>query len=97
MTENDQEHEHDHSQCRALLGSLSEYIDGTLQAEICAQIEKHMEGCENCRVVVDTMRKTVEIYHETGQEVGLPGAVRQRLFFRLHLEDFLKPEESQTK
>ena len=90
MTEKD----HEHDQCRALLGSLSDYIDGNLRAEICAEIEKHMEGCENCRVVVDTMRKTVEIYHETSQPAGLPGEVRQRLFFRLHLEDFLKPEES---
>jgi anti-sigma factor RsiW len=84
--------EHVHSeQCRQYLGSLSEYVDGELQAELCAQIEEHMRECENCRVVVNTLRKTVELYEQTVPSAELPGPVRERLYARLRLEDYLKP------
>ncbi len=86
--------EHVHGeQCSSLLGSLSEYIDGSLQAEICAQIEEHMKTCENCQVVVNTLRKTVEIYERCNEPTQLPGDVKERLFARLELQDFLKPEK----
>ena len=77
--------EHEHGGCRSLLGSLSDYIDGDLQAELCAQIEEHMRGCENCRIVVDTLRKTVELYEACNQADELPPAVRERLFYKLDL------------
>ncbi len=83
--------EHVHSeQCRRLLGSLSEYIDGELQAELCAQIEEHLQGCENCRIVVDTLRKTVDLYEQAAPPAKLPEGVRERLFLRLELDDYLK-------
>jgi predicted anti-sigma-YlaC factor YlaD len=78
-------------QCSQLLGSLSEYIDGELQAEICAQIEEHVKECDNCRIVVNTLQKTVELYEHTSNEsVVLPDKVRERLFLKLDLQDFLK-------
>jgi anti-sigma factor RsiW len=80
--------EHDHSNCRQLLGSLSDYIDGELDESLCMEIESHMADCENCRVVVDTLRKTVLLYHALPEE-ALPEAVEQRLFRRLELGDFL--------
>ena len=84
------EHTHDHAQCRHLLGSLSDYVDGDLADEICAEIERHMAGCERCQVVVDTLRKTVELYRTTAEEPAtLPTDVRQRLFFRLDLDQFI--------
>lgn len=76
--------------CEELLGSLSDYVDGTLKQELCAELEKHLAGCNNCRVVVNTLRKTVDLYHEMNAEEGLPDDIRRRLFFRLRLEDFSK-------
>lgn len=75
--------------CRNLLASLSDYVDGELKDELCAEIEKHMQGCENCRIVVDTLRKTVLLVHENARETQLPDDVRQRLFHRLELDEFL--------
>ena len=81
--------EHTHTpQCEQLLGSLSEYIDGELQAELCAVLEAHLLECDNCRIVVDTLRKTIELYKETSNPGELPGAVRERLFLKLQLEDY---------
>jgi len=83
--------EHIHTpQCKQLLGSLSDYIDGELQAELCAELEAHLEGCDNCRVVINTLRKTVELYRETNEPVALPEDMRKRLFDKLNLVVDLK-------
>lgn len=78
----------DEKNCKPLLDSLSDYIDGTAQEEICREIERHLSDCENCRVVVDTLEKTVYLYHASA-ETELPNDVRERLFKRLDLDDFL--------
>ncbi len=70
--------------CRDMLGNLSDYIDGDLEAELCAEIEQHLAGCNNCRIVVDTLKRTVTLYHEHGHE-PLPEDVKARLFDALDL------------
>ena len=85
-------HEHDHAHCRDLLSSLSEYVDGSLDPELCSQLERHLSACQRCRVVVDTLKKTVELYHDCAEdEQPLPSDVRSRLFVKLELQDFRKP------
>jgi predicted anti-sigma-YlaC factor YlaD len=80
----------DREYCQSLLASLSEYIDGTLEKELCLEIERHLEGCENCRIVVDSLHKTILLYQTTAAEVTVPEAVRQRLYSRLDLGEFLE-------
>jgi predicted anti-sigma-YlaC factor YlaD len=77
--------------CSQMLGNLSEYIDHELQAELCAEIEAHIKGCDNCRIVVNTLQKTVELYETSNnQQIDLPSAVRERLYLKLELRDRLK-------
>lgn len=79
----------DHESCHHLLNSLSEFVDGSLEAELCLEIERHLADCDNCQVVVDSLRKTIYLYHVSAQESPtVPAEVRQRLFRRLNLEDF---------
>ena len=75
--------------CKSLLGLLSDYVDGTAKDEICRELERHLAGCENCRVVVDTLKKTVYLYQQSDIETDLPTGVRERLFKRLNLDDLL--------
>jgi len=75
--------------CKSLLGSLSDYVDGTAQEEICRELERHLADCENCRIVVDTLKKTVYLY-QANADTDLPVAVRERLFKRLNLDEYLK-------
>ena len=84
------EQEHEHTHCQDLLSSLSEYVDGSLGPELCSELERHMRGCQRCRVVVDTLKKTVELYHDCADEEPLPEEVRSRLFVKLDLQDFRK-------
>jgi anti-sigma factor RsiW len=81
-----------HETCRHLLDSLSDYVDGALDDSLCVELERHLEGCENCRIVVDTLRKTVYLYQVTAQPPAVPDDVRQRLYRRLDLGDFLEKE-----
>jgi anti-sigma factor RsiW len=83
--------DHEHSNCRALLGSLSDYVDGTLSQELCAEIEEHLSDCQNCHLVVDTLRKTISLYHQSAAEAGeVPALVRERLFRVLNLDDYIR-------
>lgn len=83
--------EDDRPTCRTLLGFLSEYVDGELSEELCQEIENHIAECQNCRVVVDTLRKTVSLYHDSAAESAeIPVEMRTKLFKTLHLEDYLK-------
>lgn len=75
--------------CKSLLGSLSDYVDGTAQEDLCRELERHLAGCENCRVVVDTLKKTVYLY-QSNADTDLPVVVRDRLFKRLNLDEYLK-------
>ena len=80
----------DKHNCRHLLDSLSEYIDGELNQSICDEIDRHLEDCDNCRIVVNTLEKTVYLYHETAPQRDLPVDVKKRLYIKLELEDFLE-------
>lgn len=81
---------HQHKQeCNELLGSISEYVDGSLREELCRELEHHLSECEDCRVVVNTMKKTIELYQTDAPKDGLPVDVRQRLYKTLHLDDLL--------
>ena len=79
----------EHTECRHLLGSLSEYIDGSLSAELCSVLERHLSECENCRIVVDSLNRTVYLYRTTSSQESVPDGLRDRLFKRLNLDDYL--------
>lgn len=82
------EHNHKHGECRELLKNLSDYVDGDLDETLCLEIEHHMAECDNCRVVVDTLRRTVELYHTLPSE-PMPSDVEERLFGRLELSEYV--------
>jgi anti-sigma factor RsiW len=76
--------------CHQLLCSISEYIDGELDPALCEELERHLCECEDCQIVLDTTRKTINLYHTTSEEEGVPTDVRQRLFKCLNLEDYIQ-------
>ena len=64
--------------CRGVIRELCDYLDGELDASARAELERHLERCEDCRLVVDTTRKTVQIFCNS-EPVPLPSDVRDRL------------------
>jgi anti-sigma factor RsiW len=79
----------DKSKCKSMLGSLSEYVDGSLSPDFCVELERHLADCQDCRIVVDTLRKTVTLYHTSADDAPeIPGEVRKRLYKTLNLDDY---------
>ena len=64
--------------CREVIRELSGYLDGDLGWEAVTDLERHVSNCEDCRMVVDTVRKTVDIYCKA-EPIALPQDVRDRL------------------
>ncbi len=85
------DHSHAHK-CDHLISTISDYVDGSLSPQLCEELEKHLCECENCTVVVDTLRKTINLVQTCVEDDCLPGEVRARLFHTLNLDDFLKKD-----
>ena len=64
--------------CRGIVKELSNYLDQALDTTLKDSIEKHLEHCEDCRVVVDTTKKTIQIYCNS-EPAPLPDDTRMRL------------------
>jgi len=81
-----------HDGCPDILGNLSNYLDGEASAALCAEIDKHLAHCEDCRVVVDTLNRTVTLYRTLPQP-EMPEVMRERLYKKLDLEPYFQPKE----
>jgi Predicted transmembrane transcriptional regulator (anti-sigma factor) len=64
--------------CEDLLKAISDYIDGEIDPSICEELEKHLQDCDPCKIVVDTVRKTILLYKGT-ELYELPYEVKERL------------------
>ncbi|HEY2646591.1 MAG TPA: zf-HC2 domain-containing protein [Candidatus Acidoferrales bacterium] len=72
--------------CKKVILQLTSYLDGVLDSNMRADLEEHLSGCTDCRIVVDTCRKTIQIFCNS-EPVPLPEDVRSRLHTAL-LERF---------
>jgi predicted anti-sigma-YlaC factor YlaD len=64
--------------CKSIVKELSNYLEEGLEPSLKSSIEKHLENCEDCRIVVDTTKKTVQIFCNS-EPAPLPEDTRQRL------------------
>jgi anti-sigma factor RsiW len=71
--------------CKRLLEDMNLYIDGELDPELCLQLESHLKDCQRCRIVMDTTRKTIELFCDNDL-VELPVGVSSRLHQALHAQ-----------
>lgn len=76
--------------CHNLIASLSDYIDGDLEKELCVKLEEHLAHCQDCQIVVNTLRKTIELYRKTSQDEQLSDPARKELYARLNIGDFIR-------
>ncbi len=64
--------------CKEVIRKLSEYLDRELDPVLAEQLTRHLEHCEDCGLVVDTTRKTIEMYCNS-EPAPLPDDVRRQL------------------
>lgn len=64
--------------CQELMGKLSSYLEGELDPPLLKALEAHLQDCEDCGIIVDTTRKTIEFLCNS-EPLPLPSGVRERL------------------
>jgi anti-sigma factor RsiW len=64
--------------CQEVLDQLSEYLDDDARAELVEGVEVHLGKCSHCRVEVDTLRRTIEIYR-CDEKVVIPVKLSDKL------------------
>jgi predicted anti-sigma-YlaC factor YlaD len=64
---------------------LSDYLDEDAREELCKTIEEHMKNCKDCRLEVDTIKKTIVLY-QAGDKVELPVRLKESLHAALAQE-----------
>jgi len=69
--------------CNGVIREISNYIDGELDPPVKQELERHLQDCEECKMVVDQTRLTVEIFCDS-KPVELPTDVKARLHDALH-------------
>ena len=64
--------------CQEYISGLVDYIDGEVDPELCDEIEKHIGECNNCRIMVDSLKQTVTLCRD-GRSEKLPPALEEKL------------------
>jgi anti-sigma factor RsiW len=64
--------------CDGVIREISNYIDGDLDAAMKQELERHLDHCQECALVVNQTKMTVDIFCDS-QPVELPTEVRSRL------------------
>ena len=64
--------------CKEFLQELNDYLDETVDQELRRKLEVHITECPNCFVILDTTRKTIQVYKGM-QPQTLPDEVEARL------------------
>ncbi len=64
--------------CEGVIREISNYIDGELDLSAKQELESHLEHCEECKMVVDQTKLTVDVFCDS-QPVELPEDVKSRL------------------
>lgn len=65
------------AECRAMLASISAYLDGDLDAAECETIERHCRDCSRCDALVKGLREAIGLCRDAGHR-PLPESVRRR-------------------
>ena len=64
--------------CSEFLALLDDVIDDSITAEVRTDLEQHLGRCGHCEVILNTTRKTIEIYR-SHEIYDLPPGLRERL------------------
>jgi RNA polymerase sigma-70 factor, ECF subfamily len=62
--------------CPDVLTMFSQHLEDEISADLCAQMERHLEGCGRCRGACDTLKRTLAMCRTAGTSVIVPEKVQ---------------------
>src|SRR6266487_5854616 len=60
--------------CKGVIRELSNYIDGDLDPVVKQELERHLEHCEDCTMIVDQTKKTIQVLCDSQSSCNLRNA-----------------------
>jgi RNA polymerase sigma-70 factor, ECF subfamily len=74
--------------CPDVLMMFSQHLEDEISADLCAEMERHLEGCARCRGTCDTLKRSLALCRAAGGSVTVPAAVQASV--KAALGDFLE-------
>jgi RNA polymerase sigma-70 factor (ECF subfamily) len=62
--------------CPDVLTMFSQHLEDEISADLCAQMERHLDGCGHCRGTCDSLRRTLALCRTSGPAVEVPAPVQ---------------------
>jgi hypothetical protein len=78
--------------CKPFVERLCEALGEDLGSPLCRELKDHVEGCPDCALQIDTVRRTVEVYRAMPDE-RVPSDMQSRLLAKLNLPSAKSREE----
>ena len=76
--------------CPDVLTLFSQHLEDEISADLCREMERHIEGCPRCRGVCDSLKRTLALCRTSGASAEVPPPVRSAV--KHALEDYLLRE-----
>ncbi|HEY6562319.1 MAG TPA: sigma-70 family RNA polymerase sigma factor [Polyangiaceae bacterium] len=73
--------------CPDVLTLFSQHLEDEISAEMCSEMERHLQGCDRCRGACDSLKRTLALCHMTGPTVQVPTSVQASV--KVALRNFL--------
>lgn len=62
--------------CPDVLALFSSHLEGQISAEVCAEMERHIEACPRCKGACDSLKRTLSLCHTALPAAPIPAAVQ---------------------
>lgn len=62
--------------CPDVLTMFSQHLEDQISADLCAEMERHLETCGRCRGACDSLKRTLALCRTSGPAVEVPAAVQ---------------------
>ena len=72
--------------CDQVLAELQDYLDDDLAAEVRKQLDGHLSHCKSCRVIYDSLKRTLTLVTDSGTFTlpqGVSDKIQQRVMDRI--------------
>ena len=76
--------------CTGVIRELSNYIDGALDPVVVQELERHLSHCDDCKMLLDQTRKTIEVFCGS-KKVELTSEAKTRIHAALRANMGEKP------
>jgi len=73
--------------CPDVLTLFSQHLEEEINADICAEMERHLQACDRCRSACDSLKRTLALCRTTGPTVQVPSSVQASV--KVALRSFL--------